>query len=217
MHIRLWALLLAGFLILGCETTGDDDDNSDDDDTSDDDDVSSDDDDNTGPPQVEMQTNLGTMVIELNEELAPITSANFLTYVDEGFFDGTDGLGACTFHRVIPTFMIQGGGLTEDMTNKATHDPIINESDNGLSNLRGTIAMARTNDPDSATSQFFINTVDNEGLDIDGDYPPGYAVFGVVVEGMDTVDTIKDVPTTSSGGYDDVPVDPVIIESATVL
>ncbi len=215
MHIRLWALLLAGFLIMGCETgtsDDDDDDAADDDDTGDDDDTAP-----AGPPQVEMETTLGTFVIELEDELAPITTENFLTYVNEGFYDGSDGEGACTFHRVISGFMVQGGGLTEDMTNKSTHDPIVNESDNGLSNLRGTLAMARTNDPDSATSQFFINTVDNEFLDIDGDYPPGYAVFGEVIEGMDVVDAIEAVPTGSSGGYSDVPVDPVIILSTTVL
>jgi len=166
---------------------------------------------------VRMETSLGTMVIELDEDLAPITVANFLTYVDEGFFDGTDGLGATTFHRVMSGFMIQGGGLTEDLTAKATHAPIVNESDNGLSNLRGTLAMARTNDPDSATSQFFINHVDNEFLDIDGQYPPGYAVFGELVEGLDVLDTIAEVPTETVLQYEFVPQDPVIILAAERL
>ncbi|MCA9651519.1 MAG: peptidyl-prolyl cis-trans isomerase [Myxococcales bacterium] len=165
-----------------------------------------------GPPQVVMETNLGTIVIELDEELAPITTANFLAYVNVGFYDGSDGLGATTFHRVVPGFVIQGGGLTEDLSTKATMPPIVNESSNGLSNLRGTLSMARTMDPDSATSQFFINLVDNTGLDT----PPGYAVFGQVVEGIEVVDAIAAVPTTTMGPYMDVPVDPVIITSATV-
>jgi len=113
--------------------------------------------------------------------------------------------------------MIQGGGLTENLTAKTTHGPIVNESDNGLSNLRGTIAMARTNDPDTATSQFFINHVDNEFLDIDGQYPPGYAVFGELVEGLDVLDTIAEVPTETVLQYEFVPQDPVIILAAERL
>lgn len=165
-----------------------------------------------GPPQVVMETTLGTIVIELDEELAPVTSANFLAYVNAGFYDGTDGMGATTFHRVVPGFVIQGGGLTEDLSTKATMPPIVNESGNGLLNVRGSLSMARTMDPDSATSQFFINLVDNDFLDD----PPGYAVFGHVVEGLDVVDAIAAVATADMPPYEDVPVEPVIITSATV-
>jgi cyclophilin family peptidyl-prolyl cis-trans isomerase len=165
-----------------------------------------------GPPTVTLETSLGDIVIELDEEAAPITTANFLAYVETGFYDGNDGQGATIFHRVIPNFMIQGGGLTAEMTNKATMPPIVNESGNGLSNVRGSIAMARTNDPDSATAQFFINVVDNFGLDD----PPGYAVFGAVVQGMDVVDTIVAVDTTSVGGHQNVPVEPIVILSASL-
>jgi peptidyl-prolyl cis-trans isomerase A (cyclophilin A) len=121
-------------------------------------------------------------------------------------------MGATTFHRVIPGFVIQGGGLTETLQTKATMAPIVNEFGNGLLNARGTISMARTTDPDSATSQFFINLVDNGGLDV----PPGYAVFGEVVEGMEVVDAIAAVPTTTMGPYEDVPVDPISVTSAMV-
>jgi cyclophilin family peptidyl-prolyl cis-trans isomerase len=165
-----------------------------------------------GPAQVELVTTLGTVVLELDAEAAPVTAANFLQYVDDGFYDGDDGLGATTFHRVIPGFMAQGGGRTTS-TNKDTRDPIVNESDNGLSNLRGTIAMARTDDPDSATSQFFINVVDNTQLDIDGLYPPGYAVFGSVISGMDVVDEIVAVPRNGN----DVPETPIEITDAERL
>jgi peptidyl-prolyl cis-trans isomerase A (cyclophilin A) len=165
-----------------------------------------------GATQVVFETTLGTIVIELDEDLAPITSANFIAYVEAGFYDGTDGLGATTFHRVIPGFVIQGGGLTEALQTKATMAPIVNEFGNGLLNARGTISMARTTDPDSATSQFFINLVDNGGLDV----PPGYAVFGEVVEGMEVVDAIAAVPTTTMGPYEDVPVDPISVTSAMV-
>lgn len=165
-----------------------------------------------GATQVVFDTTLGTIVIELDETLAPITSANFIAYVEAGFYDGSDGMGATTFHRVIPGFVIQGGGLTDTLQTKATMPPIVNEFGNGLTNLRGTISMARTTDPDSATSQFFINLVDNAGLDT----PPGYAVFGEVVEGMDVVDAIAAVPTTTMGPYDDVPVDAISVTSATV-
>lgn len=165
------------------------------------------------PGQVIMETNLGTMVIELDEEAAPVTSANFLAYVNAGFYDGTDGMGATTFHRVVPGFVIQGGGLTQELGTKTTMDPIVNESGNGLLNTRGTLSMARTADPDSATSQFFVNLVDNDFLD----KPPGYAVFAEVVEGMDVVDAIAAVATTDMPPYEDVPVDPVIIMSVTVV
>jgi cyclophilin family peptidyl-prolyl cis-trans isomerase len=161
---------------------------------------------------VTLETTLGDIVIQLDPAAAPITSENFLAYVESGFYDGTDGDGATIFHRVIPGFVIQGGGLREDMSSKPTMPPIVNEFGNGLTNVRGAISMARTNDPDSATSQFFINVVDNANLDV----PPGYAVFGMVVAGMDVVDAIVAVPTTSMGPYDDVPVEPIPILSATV-
>jgi peptidyl-prolyl cis-trans isomerase A (cyclophilin A) len=161
-----------------------------------------------GPPQVVMETTLGTIVIELDDAAAPVTVDNFLAYVDTGFFDGSDGLGATIFHRVIPGFVIQGGGLTEAGVTKATMPPIVNEAGNGLFNARGTIAMARTMEPDSATSQFFINLVDNDFLDD----PPGYAVFGTVIEGLEVVDAIAAVEVDPM----DVPVEPVIILSTTL-
>jgi len=160
-----------------------------------------------GPPRVSFETTLGTIVFELDEVAAPITAANFLTYVDGGFFDGTDGNGATIFHRVAPGFVVQGGGLTEDLQTKNTLPPIQNESGNGLTNLRGAISMARTGDPNSATCQFFINLVDNDLLDD----PPGYAVFGAVVEGMDVVDAMAAVKTTTMGQFDDVPVEPIVV------
>jgi len=150
---------------------------------------------------VRMQTSMGQIVLQLDAGNAPISVANFLSYVDKGFYDGT------LFHRVIQTFMIQGGGFTPGMIKKPTGPPITNEWRNGLKNTRGTIAMARTPRPDSATSQFFINVVDNGGLDM----PKGgaaYAVFGHVVAGMDVVDAIRNVPT----GQKDVPIEPVLIE-----
>ncbi len=162
--------------------------------------------------QVVMETTLGTIVIELYPDESPVTVANFLAYVEAGFYDGTDGLSPTVMHRVIPGFVIQGGGLTAELANKATMPPIVNEFGNGPTNLRGTLSMARTNDPDSATSQFFVNVVDNGGLDT----PPGYAVFGEVVQGMDVVDAIVAVETTTSGPYSDVPVRPVVITSVTV-
>lgn len=161
-----------------------------------------------GAPQVVFETTLGTIVIELDETAAPITTGNFLAYVDSGFFDGSDGLGATVFHRVIPGFVIQGGGLTEALVTKATMPPIVNESGNGLLNTRGTISMARTNDPDSATSQFFLNLVDNPFLDD----PPGYAVFGTIVSGLEVMDAIAAVAVDP----EDVPLEPVTILSATV-
>ena len=175
----------------------------------------------TSNPVVVMETSKGTIKIELFADKAPITVKNFLAYVDEKFFDGT------TFHRVMPKFMIQGGGFLPGLTKiktkkdydaleKKTHDPIKNEAKNGLSNDRGTIAMARTGDPNSATAEFFINVVDNtKKLDPGGVSPDGYAVFGKVIEGMDVVDKIKDVQTTVvvPDAVGDVPVEDVIIKS----
>lgn len=157
---------------------------------------------------ITITTNHGDIVIELFEESAPISCDNFRQYVNDGFFDGT------IFHRVIPGFMIQGGGFTADMSQKDTREPIKNEADNGEKNLRGTLAMARTPVVDSATAQFFVNLRDNNFLDHSGrDF--GYAVFGKVTEGMDVVDAIAAVPTGNSAGHSDVPVEPVTIESAT--
>ena len=163
-------------------------------------------------PMVEMRTSLGMMKIELYPDKAPKTAENFLQYAREGFYDGT------VFHRVISGFMIQGGGFTPDMSEKETRAPIENEAGNGLKNVRGSIAMARTGDPHSASSQFFFNTVDNPGLDFTAETVQGfgYAVFGQVVEGLETLDAIKKVSTGSRGGHDDVPADPVVIESVRV-
>ncbi len=152
-------------------------------------------------------TNYGDIKIELLADDAPISAANFLQYVDEGFFDGT------IFHRVIPGFMIQGGGFTETMDQKETHAPIKNEADNGLKNLRGTLSMARTQVVDSATTQFFISVADNEFLN-HGARDFGYAVFAKVVEGMDVIDNIAKVKTGNHGGHQNVPVDAVVILSA---
>jgi peptidyl-prolyl cis-trans isomerase B (cyclophilin B) len=162
---------------------------------------------------VEMRTSLGTMKIELYPDKAPKTVENFLGYARDGFYDGT------IFHRVIEGFMIQGGGFTPDMSEKETRAGIENEAGNGLKNVRGSIAMARTGDPHSASSQFFINTVDNPFLDFTAKTVQGYgyAVFGQVVEGLETLDAIKKVATGSRGGHDDVPVDVVVIESVRVL
>ena len=157
--------------------------------------------------QVLMQTSKGDFVIEMNTEKAPITVKNFLEYVDAGFFDGT------IFHRVIPGFMVQGGGMLPDMSEKTTRDPIANEAENGLKNLRGTLSMARTNEVNSATSQFFINVADNAFLDNSpGNF--GYAVFGKIVEGMDVVDEIVSMKTGSYQFHRDVPVDPIHIKKA---
>jgi peptidyl-prolyl cis-trans isomerase B (cyclophilin B) len=165
--------------------------------------------DQTEETLVELQTNYGNITIKLFPDKAPKTVKNFLGYVDEKFYDGT------IFHRVIPTFMIQGGGHTEDMREKDTRDPIQNEADNGLSNLRGTLAMARKPNPHSATAQFFINVKDNPSLDHkDKVRSWGYCVFGQVVKGMSVVDDIKNVPTTTKGYHGDVPVKSVIIEKA---
>jgi peptidyl-prolyl cis-trans isomerase A (cyclophilin A) len=162
-----------------------------------------------GHPHVTFETTLGKVVLELYPDKAPKSVANFLSYVKAHHYDGT------IFHRVIPNFMVQGGGFTADMKEKATKAPIKNESNNGLSNERGTISMARTSDPDSATSQFFISVKDNQSsLDYHGPNT-GYAVFGKVIEGMDVVDKIVAVPTTTKGPYGDVPVTPIKIVKAT--
>ena len=156
---------------------------------------------------VVLSTTHGDITIELFEKEAPITTANFLRYVDEGFFVDT------VFHRVIPGFMVQGGGLTETLDTKKTHEPIKNEADNGLKNERGTLAMARTSQPHSATAQFFINVANNAFLD-HGERDFGYAVFGRVTDGMDVVDKIVGVKTASRGGHDDVPLEPITITAA---
>ncbi len=163
--------------------------------------------------KVEVKTTMGDLTIELNDEEAPISVKNFIEYVEDGFYAGT------VFHRVINGFMVQGGGMDKDLNSKPNNDPIVNEAANGLKNDRGTLAMARTANPDSATSQFFINHKDNEFLNYTGPTPDqiGYAVFGKVVEGMDVVDAIAEVKTGSQGYYDDVPVEPVEILSAKVV
>lgn len=156
--------------------------------------------------KVQVNTTLGSFTLELEPEKAPRTVANFLEYVDDGFYDGT------LFHRVIKDFVIQGGGYTSGMVEKETRDPIINEADNGLSNVRGTVAMARAQDPDSATSQFYINLKDNLDLDA-GPGQRGYTVFGHVAEGMDVVDRIAEVDTGEQEGFQDVPLEDVVIQS----
>ena len=163
-------------------------------------------------PKVLMKTSLGDITLELYPDKAPKSVENFLAYVKSGFYNGT------VFHRVIAGFMIQGGGFTADLRQKKTRAPIAIESRNGLSNLRGTLAMARTADPNSATAQFFINTVDNPRLDYAGDANPGYAVFGKVVDGMDVVDKIRAVPTGAKPPFaSDVPQTAVVIEKVSVL
>ncbi|ROS04657.1 peptidyl-prolyl cis-trans isomerase B (cyclophilin B) [Sinobacterium caligoides] len=164
-------------------------------------------------PQVTLHTSKGDVVIELNAEKAPITVANFLQYAESGFYDGV------IFHRVIPGFMVQGGGMLADMSEKNTEANITNEADNGLANERGTIAMARTNEPHSASAQFFINVANNGFLNHTSPTPQGwgYAVFGKVTEGMDVVDKIEKVDTANSGYHGDVPVDPITINSTTVV
>lgn len=157
-------------------------------------------------PHVLLDTSFGPVEIELNAEKAPISTKNFLEYVDSGFYNNT------IFHRVIPGFMAQGGGFTDRMVQKPTRDPIRNEASNGLANTRGTLAMARTSDPNSATSQFFINVADNDFLNPGRDR--GYAVFGKVTKGMEVVDQIVNSPTTIKQGMRDVPADPVYIKSA---
>jgi peptidyl-prolyl cis-trans isomerase A (cyclophilin A) len=155
---------------------------------------------------IRFETTLGDFTVELLEKDAPLSVANFLRYIDDGFFDGT------IFHRIVPGFVIQGGGFTEDMTQKRTQPPVKNEADNGLKNKRGTLSMARTNDINSATSQFFVNLKDNDSLDHSrGNF--GYAVFARVTGGMDVVDKIAAVSTGRKRGFDDVPVEAVIMKS----
>lgn len=165
------------------------------------------------PSKVKLTTSMGEIIIQLNPEKAPVSSANFLTYVNEGFYNGT------IFHRIIPGFMAQGGGFDTDFNQKAVHDPIKNEADNGLPNKRGTLAMARTNVPDSATAQFFINYKDNSFLNHTSPTPSGwgYAVFGEVIEGMDVVDEMAKQPTGNRGGHQDVPKTDIIVEKAEVI
>ena len=165
------------------------------------------------PPVVELDTNMGAIVIELNEEKAPKTVENFLNYVKSGHYDGT------IFHRIIDGFMIQGGGMDAEMNEKATNAPVENEADNGLKNDKGTIAMARTQDPHSATSQFFVNVKDNDFLNHSGKNMQGwgYTVFGKVTSGMDVIEKMRGVPTGRFGMHADVPKEPVVINSATII
>lgn len=162
---------------------------------------------------VKLETNMGTITLELFADKAPVTVENFLQYVRDGHYDGT------IFHRVINNFMIQGGGFEPGMTQKATRDTIKNEANNGVSNEVGTIAMARTPDPHSASAQFFINVKDNKFLDFTSETPDGwgYCVFGKVVDGMDVVNEMKTVATTFRAGHQDVPAEDIIIEKATVV
>jgi peptidyl-prolyl cis-trans isomerase B (cyclophilin B) len=162
---------------------------------------------------VQLETSKGEIVLELDAAKAPLTVENFVAYARAGHYDGT------IFHRVIKGFMIQGGGFTADLKQKSTRAPIKNEAANGLKNKTGTIAMARTAEVDSATAQFFINTEDNRSLDHGGQNPSvfGYAVFGKVVDGMDVVYSIEQVPTTSQAGHRDVPMEPVTIHRATII
>ena len=162
-------------------------------------------------PQVSLKTSMGEIVLELNQEKAPITVDNFLKYVKSGFYKGT------IFHRVIDGFMIQGGGMDAQFHGRKTNKPIKNESNNGLSNEKYTVAMARESNPDSATSQFFINVADNPGLDYPNMQGSGYTVFGKVVKGQDVVDKIKAVVVDDIRGLENVPVTPVTIQSATLL
>ena len=162
-------------------------------------------------PRVKFVTSMGDITVELDAAKAPITVENFLAYVKSGHYNGT------VFHRVMSTFMIQGGGMGPDLKEKATRAPIKLESQNGLKNVRGALAMARTGVPDSATSQFFINVVDNPRLDYPNPDGNGYAVFGRVIEGMEVVDKIKDVAVGNQGHHQNVPATPIVIRSATVL
>lgn len=165
------------------------------------------------PNKVKLTTTLGVITIQLNTEKAPISSKNFIQYVKEGFYDGT------IFHRVIPGFMAQGGGFTSDFKQKKTHDPIKNEANNGLKNTRGSLAMARTSDPDSATAQFFINYKDTSFLDYTSPTQNGwgYAVFGEVIEGMEVVDEMAKMPTGNHGGHQDVPKTDIVITKAEIV
>jgi peptidyl-prolyl cis-trans isomerase A (cyclophilin A) len=162
-------------------------------------------------PQVSIKTTMGEIVLELDQEKAPKTVANFLTYVKNGHYKGT------IFHRVIDGFMIQGGGMTEKLTTKPTGKPVKNEAKNGLKNVPYSVAMARTADPDSATSQFFINVADNSGLDYPGQDGYGYTVFGKVISGQDVVDKIKGVVVDDVRGQQNVPVVPIVVKSATLV
>ncbi len=167
-----------------------------------------------GNPQAMIHTSMGDIQLELYADKAPATVENFINYAKNGFYDGT------IFHRVIDSFMIQGGGFTPDMQKKATGEPILNEAGNGLSNMRGTIAMARTNDPHSATAQFFINVQNNTNLDYSGGASSrdwGYAVFGRVISGMEVVDEIRFVATETQGQFADVPVEPVTIDNIEII
>jgi cyclophilin family peptidyl-prolyl cis-trans isomerase len=165
-----------------------------------------------GNPLVVVETSMGSFTIELFKDQAPVSTQNFLQYIKDGFYPGT------IFHRVVSGYVIQGGGFTEDLTEKRTRPPIQNEATNGISNRRGTVAMARTRLLRSATSQFYVNVADNRSLDHTGYSPDefGYAVFGRVIEGMDVVDRIAVVPTTERGGMPNVPVTPVFIKGVTV-
>ncbi len=210
----MWRVALFGSLLMVACTEKDDDD-EDDDDGGGDDTAASDDSGgviDSGGDIVEMVTSAGTIVIDLDTEAAPATTDNFLSYVEAGFYDGTDGAGATIFHRVIDGFVVQGGGFTAEGAQKSTRAAIALESDNGRSNVRGTIAMARTNVPDSATSQFYFNLVDNSFLDYTDASNPGYAVFGTITEGLDVMDAIAATPTDSG----DVPLEAITIESVTV-
>ena len=155
---------------------------------------------------VQVETNKGNFEIELNDEKAPISTENFLKYVDSGFYIGT------IFHRAVKNFVVQGGGLTSDMLEKTTLEPIPTEASNGLSNLKGTIGMARTEDINSATSQFYVNTKDNTGLDF-SPTKPGYTVFGKIISGYEVIEAIENAPVQSLGEYDNVPVETIIIHS----
>ncbi|MFT4171806.1 MAG: peptidylprolyl isomerase [Rhodocyclaceae bacterium] len=162
-------------------------------------------------PRVKFETTLGAFTVEVYPDRAPKTVANFLQYVQDKHYDGT------LFHRVVPGFVVQGGGYTRDMVQKPTRAPVVNEAKNGLTNKRGTLAMARLPDPNSATSQFFVNTADNRTLNFPSPDGYGYAVFGKVTDGMDVVDKIEAAPTTNAGGMQGVPATPVVIERAYVV
>ena len=163
--------------------------------------------------KVKFETSLGDFIIQLNPEKAPVSSENFIAYVNDGFYNGT------VFHRVIPGFMAQGGGFDTDFQQKSGNSPIKNEADNGLKNDRGTVAMARTNDPHSATAQFFINYKDNASLNHSSPSASGwgYAVFGEVIEGMDVVDSMTDVATGNRGGHQNVPITDIVVKKAIVI
>ena len=195
------------WVLLGCTSSGLEDDDDDGDGIVVNPDASSDS--GFGALIIEIETSLGSLVVALDEDAAPVTVENFLGYVDSGFFDGTDGSGATVFHRVIDEFVAQGGGYTDDGKYKEPGAAIVLESDNGLSNRQGTIGMARSTDPDSATSQFYFNLIDNDFLDYQDASNPGYAVFGELVEGQSTLDAIGVVSTDD----EDWPTEDVVIVS----